>query len=330
MIKILFIFLSLAFEILAIISIIYSHGYFDSIYFFIFLNACSAISLAYASYILIPAERYKKNYLTVVIFFFLYFFISIFEFLGFLILYLILKRTHLEKSEIFHIDTEYEIGHKIMSVTGRQYGEGSVVSRLTDAKVPASLQQSSLLYLINKSPALSYKFVKRSLYNPQDEIRLLAFGLLSKIEKDINNKIMELKKYLNDFNDKNNKGEIYLDLAKLYWESVYKNISDNEFDDYNLKKSKQYALESIKENYKKFENFFLLGKISLKLKDIEQAQKYFMESLRFDYFKDKTIPYMAEIYFNEKKYSESKRLFENIKMSTLNNKLKNIVDLWKD
>ena len=329
MIRIFFIFLSLACEILAIISIIYCHGYFYSIYFFIFLHAFSAISLAYVSYISLPIRRYKKNYQTIFIFFFIYFFIPIFEFLCFLIIYLILKRTHSEKSEIFHINPEFEIGHKIISVAGRQYGEGSVVSRLTDTKVPINLQQSSLLYLINKSPDLSYKFVKQSLYNPQDEIRLLAFGLISNIEKDINNKIMELKKYLNDSNNKNNKGEIYLDLANLYWELVYKNISDNEFDDYNLKKSKQYVLESIKENYKKFENFFLLGKISLKLNDIEQAQKYFAESLHFDYFKDKTVPYIAEIYFNEKKYSESKKIFENMKSHTLNNKLKNIIDLWK-
>ena len=325
--RIIFVLISLAIEILAVLSVIICRNYFLSVSIFMVLHALSAISLAYASYTAMPI-RYKKDYREFLLFCFLFFFILSAEFIAFLLLDFVLKRTSLEKSGVLHINPELEIGHKIISVAGRQYGEGSVLSRLTGANVPVALQQSSLLYLINKSPALSYKFVKQSLYNPQDEIRLLAFGLLSNIEKEINNKIAELKKYL-DGAAINSAGEIYLDIAKLYWESVDKNISDNEFESYNLSRSKDYALMSINENYKNFETMLLLGKVCLRLKDAEQAQNYFCKSLSFECFKDKAVPYLAEIYFTNKKFMETKKMFKEIKTRTLNNRLNNIIEIWK-
>ncbi len=326
MIKIIFVFISSALEILAVLSVFIYRNYFLSIAIFMAFHALSAIFLAYASYIAMP-KRYKKNYKEFLLFCFLFFFILSAEFLAFLLFDFVFKRTTGETAEVLHINPELEIGHKIISVAVRQYGEGSVLSRLTCANAPVSLQQSSLLYLINKSPALSYKFVKQSVYNPQDEIRLLAFGLLSNIENGINNKIAELKKYLADTTI-NNVGEIYLDIANLYWEAVYKNISDNEFESYNLSQSRDYVLMSINENYKSFETVFLLGKIYLRSKDIEQAKNYFSESLSFEYSKEKAMPYLAEIYYAKKYFMETKKMFKEIKSRSLNNRLNNIIEIW--
>lgn len=326
MARIIFVVISMILEISAILSVFIHAGYFFSIAVFMILHAASACFLSFALYMAMP-ERYKKNYAVLILFYLLFFFALSAEFLAFLSLDFLYGRSTAEREEALHINPGHEIGYKTIPLAGRQYGEGSVLSRLSTPGVSVPLKQTSLLYLIDKTPALSYKLVKESVYDPSDEIRLLAFSLLSKTENDINKKISALKKYLS-YAKKGNEGEIRFDLAGLHWTLVYMNITDKEFESYNLDQAKDNILKAIKQKYKYFDALLLLGRIYLKLGDREQAEGCLNKSLSREFLKNRAIPYLAEIYYLKGDFWAAKRLFMEMESRPLNNRLNNILELW--
>lgn len=327
MIQILSIIASIIFEVLAILSIFTHNSYFYSIVIFMLLHAVSAFFISYALYI-ITGNRYKKDFKVFILFYLLFFLTLSAEFLAFLLFEILYKKKLIVRQDTFSINPEEEMEYEAIPMRKRLYGEGSVLFGLRFPEATPSLKHASLLYLIDKSPILSYQFVRERIYDTSEEIRLLSFSIISRMENDINYKISILKKYLENHQEKNN-AEIYYKLAELYWEIVYMNISDKEFEGYNLEQAMIYIKMAINEKYKYFDSIFLLGRIYLKLKDKEQARKCFNESLSYKFIKNRVIPYIAELYYLEKDFIGAKRILLEVQSVPINNKFSNIIELWK-
>ncbi len=325
--KIILIAISLVTEYYAVISLLNGGAYWASIATFFCLHALSALSISLAMYYEMP-EKFGKNLVhNIFVSFPLFFFLPVMEFFAFTLFILLFKKQKSIHQEPLSINPEEELDFRTFPSLNRQYGEGSIVSRLADPNASSKLKQSSLLYLINKNPTVSYNLVRDNIGYRSNEVRLLAFSLLSKKENEINEKIFSLKNILSDGKERNSE-KLYFDLAYLYWNLVYMNISDKEFEKYNLEMSTKYILKAMNKKYRHYESAFLLGRISAKLKNYKEAERYFKDALASDTLRDKVIPYLAEVYYITKDYKKAKELFDKISSPVINNKLKNIVELW--
>ncbi|MFW0884942.1 tetratricopeptide repeat protein [Candidatus Acidulodesulfobacterium sp. H_13] len=325
--KIILIAISLVTEYYAVISLLNGGAYWASIIDFFCLHALSALCISLAMYYEIPKKFGKSIVRNILVSFPLFFFLPVMEFFAFILFILLFKKQKTIHRESLSINPEEELDFKIFPSLNRQYGEGSIISRLADPNASSKLKQSSLLYLINKNPTVSYDFVRDNMRHRSNEVRLLAFSLLSKKENEINKKIFSLKNTLSDEKERDS-GKLHFELAYLYWNLVYMNISDKEFEKYNLEISMKYILKAMNKKYRYYESAFLLGRISAKLKDYKEAERYFKDALALDALQDKVIPYLAEVYYITKDYKKAKELFDKISSPVINNKLKNIVELW--
>ncbi|WP_028950951.1 tetratricopeptide repeat protein [Sulfurihydrogenibium subterraneum] len=310
------------------ILFLFSENIYISVGIYIIFHSIAIFLLSSTLLFLIPKKyrNKKKESFTFLFFFGFFTFIAGFIFLFVLSLYLLRTQKNIEYKpvEAFSLD---EIYNEDIDFYGRRFGEGGLVSLIKDKNVPKYLKEKAFLALADLKSPFVFNLIKENLSNPIDEIRLLAFSLISKMEKEMTEKVHDLENKLkkDDITD-DEKAEIYKALAQLYWDFVLYNIVDEEFKSFMIEESKSYALKSL-EIKKDPYVYFLLGRIYLKLKDVEKAIKFLEEAVKDKNIKSKVIPYLAECYFYMRDYKSVKSILKELDL-ILDVRVKFVKDFW--
>ena len=250
----------------------------------------------------------------------------------------------------------------------RNFGEGSMINLINNAYIPKSKKIRALSILATNNSALSLSVVKQTLTNDDDEIRMFGYAILNKIEKSLNEKInlhldtIRLESLKGEHRDEKKIGFAAKELAFLYWEIIYTEVSHeslrknflnssilyldmakeyylSEIDNlkHGLNKLKKGNLEfkiqrnKLEETYIIGSNLFaLLGRVYSKRGEYDKAKENF--TLAEELLSDKSttiLPYLAEVYFITKKYSVTKAILTYFQELELNPKLYPIVKQWK-
>ncbi|NPA32233.1 MAG: hypothetical protein GXO04_01255 [Aquificae bacterium] len=230
-------------------------------------------------------------------FFLLVYFFGPLGFLGgvFVLLALYLKRrdvTFLYESLSSEISPEIEF-------KGRKAGES--FGRIKSPKM--------VMYMSKVLHPLAIRYLKEAVSSPDDEVRLIAFSRISTLEKDIMNRIGEMTQMLEKAQSKTERFSLLLSIAELYWELVYLGISDEELEHFYANSAKQYAKKAL-ELRKSGRASFLLGRISLREGELDEAERFLLFALRSGFPKERVAPYLLEVYFRKKDFNT---LFERAK-----------------
>lgn len=299
---------------------------FSVVFLFLF-HGISAVFVSLSLYILL-SKKYGKSIYNFLVFFFLNFFLLLVGYLASLLFYIYLTKIYKARTiEPITLDSKEKMP-VVKTMPNKQCGEGSICTWLNDSDASDNLKKGSLLYLIDIKSPLSYEYSKKGLVSFSDEIRLISFGFLSKTENEINKNINRLKKSLEAEGDEKNLAKEYYELSRLYWESVYLNIADKEFSDNNLRYAEEYAEKAVKDKYYYFDSLFILGRINLKLGNMDKAIVFFEEALFSKNLYKKVLPYLAEAFFIKKDFKRTKELLNKTSKYLIYNEFKNIVDLW--
>jgi len=132
-----------------------------------------------------------------------------------------------------------EFGISFLKVE-RIFGEGSMSDLMTSEYASKSKKLKALSSLANNPSPANLRIIRQTLSSTDDEIRMFGYAIINKAEKLLNIKI---NYHLERFNEEKNREQPQLkilayeskDLAPLYWELVYTELSH----------------ESLKENFKK-------------------------------------------------------------------------------
>jgi tetratricopeptide (TPR) repeat protein len=318
-------YLSIFSEIVGLIFLLSKNVYVGILFYLIF-HAVAIFLLSTLLIIIIP-KKYKKRESFYFLFFFGFFtFIAGFLFLFIISLYLLRNQKNIEYKplESFSLD---EIYTEDIEFSGRKFGEGGLVSILRSENVPKYLKEKAFLALTDLKSPFVFSVIKENLSNPIDEIRLLAFSLISKMEKELTQKIHQLQKKLNEKDlSINEKAEIYKELAQVYWEFVLYNIVDKEFENFMLKTAKDFAYKALEIKENPYVNF-LLGRILFKERNIDEAIKYLLKAYNYSPLRQKVIPYLAEYYFYKRDFTSVKNIMKNLDL-TIDLRLQFIKDFW--
>ena len=190
-------------------------------------------------------------------------------------------------------------------ITKRRFGEGAIYNI---TKGSPNFKLSVLAYITKNNMPNKGEILKEALSDSNDEVRLMAFSVLSREEDKLNKVIFEK---LEELKTAKEKEKIYKDLGKLYWEFIYLGIVDE-----NLK---EFYLNLAKENFEKskndYESMLYLGRIYLREKNIEKAKEMLEEVAKVD---KKAIPYLAEVYFYERNFKKTRELMAQIDLFSIN------------
>jgi len=329
--------ISLLLEMSAI-AFLLMNSLYGIIIFYIFHSLASFI-LSLILYPLIPQKFKIRNNKIFFIFFATLIQIAtlLLGYIFFIFIVLWLLR-HQEKPEEEFLDKfSYSEIFEFPSVK-RQFGESAVREVLT-GKAQKSIKLKLISFLSEFKAKETIHIIKTLLSEKDDEIRLMSFGIINKIETKIIREIKEKLDMLETKLDNLEKAYLYKDLAKLYWELVYLEIADKEIEKFLLEKVKYYIEESKKFGLEDAEILFLEGRVlleifkennSLEKTYLEQALNKFSEAIKYKYPKEKVYPYIAEIYFYKKEYKKLKEILQEIKdIAKYDFKLYPILKVWE-
>lgn len=187
------------------------------------------------------------------------------------------------------------------------FSEGGAWMRLQNDAVSTEERLKSLSAL-NITKGRFTNFVNRlMMQESNDELRLYAFSLLDKQENYINSWITYFTKLLNHPED----SQVYLNavrqLAGLYWEMYYLNLSQDNIRIYMLQKSHDFAKKGLAIEPEDGALWVLLAKIALERNNHNQARTCLFQALSIGVPIRQVAPYLAEMDFLEKKFNLVKK-----------------------
>ncbi|RMA97659.1 tetratricopeptide repeat protein [Hydrogenothermus marinus] len=304
-----YIYFSIFFEIVGMANFLIFDNIF-SIYVYIIFHLIASF---FISLVLTPifAIKLKKQKVKIIILLTTFIFITSVIGIILSIIYVLFYKTSKKKNlNIDILETEDLEEH--IPIIKRRLGEGSLQN------FNKNLPEHIKLNILSLQKRLKYPnkgvILKEAFSDNNDEIRLLAFSIFSKEEDNINKNIFELQKKLENVNSKEEKADIYKNIAVLYWESIFLGIVDEELKNYYLDLSKEYFLKalSLKQDP---EIKFYLGRIALLEKDYKLAEEYLSKA--YELGNRKVIPYLMEIYYEKKDFKKIFNLVKNIDLYSI-------------
>lgn len=247
--------------------------------------------------LLFRVSLHKNNEITNILFMFL--FIVAMPMVGYLFAIWItwyLRHVSYEKkvtnTNILNLD---EFGMSFLKIE-RIFGEGSMSDLMLSEYAPKSKKLKALSALSNNPSPANLKIIRQTLSSTDDEIRMFGYAIINKAEKSLNVKINH---QLDIFNAEQKKEEgvtegmasAAKDLAALYWELIYTELSHESLKENFLKDvvkyleiAKSYYIPSISviedrvEEYQK--RVTAIEKMSKKEQDNlieEQSREYYLK-----------------------------------------------------
>lgn len=210
--------------------------------------------------------------------------------------------------------------------------------RLQKDQLSTQARVDSLMMLQHFSKSHVTEVIRKLLSDEQDDLRLLAFGMLNKREKVINQQIFEQLNMLEELKvDPDNSNRkiilqnlILMRLAELYWSYVYENLVQGDLRSYSLKMAENYLKEVLViEEYKNPLSVFLFAKIKNAQGNFDEALTYFNLAIELGIVSSRVFPYLAEIYFRQRRYDKVKSSMQQLARSkVVLPSIKGIMGVW--
>ncbi len=304
------------------------HDISGLIHFFIY-QILYSLAMAYSQFQFVP-QIYKERKKALFILLFMFdFFVPV---LGALFCWLLLLWGFKKSQQIKIITRTDNIDpHEISEgfpVVERIFGEGSLKSLLQNRFAPSQRKIKALSILTQMKTKSSLELIRGTLSDPDDEVRLVGFSMIDKMEKKINEKITELKNVITTQRDAKKRASYHKELAFTYWELLYQGLVDEQLKTFvieNLIKEIDYAKKEIDDDPALYK---LEGRVLLIQSKYDKAKASFVKALDLGIAKTEVAAYMAEISFQERNYSRIAYWMRKIPPQTLNYQLQSLKAVW--
>lgn len=211
----------------------------------------------------------------------------------------------------------------------RAFGEGSMVGLMSDTMAPQELRMKALSAMADNMTQKNVSVIKNSLSEKDDEIRLYSFSLIDKMEHGINNKIHDASERYKHKKDENERLKAAKELAFLYWEMIYFDLSDEVLKNFLTDESFKYSKICSRADMSDPDINILLGKIYLSKKEYDNAATQFIMAIESGVDYSYIIPYLAELYFKRGNYKSIRAMFANIEKLNLNATMHPVIGQWR-
>lgn len=202
-----------------------------------------------------------------------------------------------------------------------QYSSGSLHSILLHHSDVSQRQQviQAALHLPAKA---AIPILQIATSDISDDVRLLAFSALEKIETEINKNIINTE---HRFSQKNNYEDALI-IAEQFWELCYLGIASNAANQLYLKKAQQYLLKAEKLRPTASARL-LLGRVLIAQGQPREATKVLLMCVSMGMHIRQVAPYLAEAAFEAGKYEQMLKYLQDIPHNS-SDKFTQIKDYW--
>ncbi len=148
------------------------------------------------------------------------------------------------------------------------------------------------------------ELLRSLLGDSQDEVRLLAYGIMDREEKRIMQRITEAQARLGHRSGTRWAAVDHARLAELYWELVYHGLVQGDMRRYTRDQAVSHAREALELRPGLAGIHFLLGRVALADGHPDQAREHFQAARQHGMREARLAPWVSEALFQEGRFSE--------------------------
>lgn len=206
---------------------------------------------------------------------------------------------------------------------------------LGNAKAPTASRMGALVALQYVSGRVATPLLRDVLTDPSEDIRLLAYGMLDKQEKRINQAIDdELKKFADSHDvQAPDAGEGPMlaaarRLSDLYWELIYQRLVQGDLRQHALAESVKYCRIALL--HAPYDAALILrhGRLQHALGQPEGAVNAYYKALALGLPATRVLPYLAELRFDQGEHTDARRLMSELSTWTALPRLQPVIKYW--
>jgi len=228
----------------------------------------------------------------------------------------------------------------------RVFGEGSFNDLIANKYTPTEKKIHALNVLSNNLTPANLQIIKQTLSSTDDEVRMFGYAIINKAEQKIAKNInLQLEKFkeATKLSDEEGMSSAAYELAFLYWEMLYSELSNETLNDEFMQEVERYLIITIdylkkelqekeKKNtlFKLSRAYQLYGRYYMRLNLYDEAitkltiaQELNQENATF------VLPYTAEAYFNIGKFTVVKSILNELSLLEINATIHPLIEQWK-
>lgn len=212
---------------------------------------------------------------------------------------------------------------------GSHFDRGGLRARLVKPAIPTETRLQSISALQHLPTVATSPVLRTLLDDPVEDIRLVAFGMLDKEEKQITHRIHKLLNRKPEESESPREHFLYhKQLAELYWELAYSGIVQGDLRNYTLNNALENA-EAAQKHYSDDPGLlFLRARILDALGRIDEAIHNMHRAMNLGLPQHRALPYLAEMAFERGDYRTTHMMLNEIGNAPVTPRLRPVVDYW--
>ncbi|CAM5567371.1 tetratricopeptide repeat protein [Eoetvoesiella caeni] len=210
-----------------------------------------------------------------------------------------------------------------------KHGAGARLrARLDNHEGASDDRVAAMVAMRTLPPHITGGMLRDLLSDPDEEIRLLAYGVVDNAEKKIMQQIFMAQEQMPEAVTITEQADINARLAELYWELIYQNLVQGEVYNYTLERVEHYAREAVTQNDTLASMYYLLGRCALLRNKPNEAKEYLQRALFNQFPVERLLPWLGEVAFLQHDYSRLGEILRPLDNGTLSPTLQSTVNYW--
>jgi Flp pilus assembly protein TadD len=275
-------------------------------------HAIACALFAYAAYLLLPPHYRIPRWPPLALFFSLTCFVPFVSVLGIGATVLLSRRLkpRVRMAEFGMVEPpSYRSGD---AQSPRAYAAGGIKALLFNASAQLDMRMKALLTTQAMPRRLANPLLVQALSGDTDDIRLVAYGILSAQERELSERISRLQNKFIDDGDTTALLARDRELAQAHWELVHNQLVQGDLRHYTLETAEQLTLSCIERAPNDAALWMLLGKIRHERGETASAETAFRRAEALGFSSASILPYLAEHAWRRGEFAAVRELMSRL------------------
>ncbi|WP_374339957.1 hypothetical protein [Methyloversatilis sp.] len=293
-------------------------------------HAPASLMLSLAVYALIPLARSRPRISTLALLFSGIFFVPVLGFAGVLGAALLRHFLPVLKApqRFFAVRLPDLDIHDSSEKSGQGFRQAGVRQFLKNDKAPVPQRLRAMVALSHAPSRVGSPVLRELLGDAEDDLRLLAYGMLDSREKRLNADIHEARKRLAASGDGDERGRIARQLAALYWELIYQGLVQGDLLDYAAGEALRHTEDALHTLGSDPALHLQHGRLLQQLGRLDAADAAYRRARELGLPASRVVPYLAELAFARRDFMQVRALLQSMKDWDGLSRLEPVLKFW--
>lgn len=222
--------------------------------------------------------------------------------------------------------------HQRMQSGFRQTGLRAVLS---NSEVPTRSRMRAMVALQHISGRISSPLLRNVLNDASEDLRLLAYGMLDSLERNISRAIdkeLDTLQKAREAEGQDTLGPVGIQAAEklsaLYWEFVYQNLAQGDMRDHAIRESLRYCEMVLAQFPNLAQHTMRRGVLLHACGRLPEAAEAYALAQQQGLPATRVLPYLAELSFEQRDFDKTRQLMQQLDEWSALPKLRPVIDYW--